>query len=156
MKNGFTLIELMIAVAVIGILSAIAIPSYQSSMIKSRRADAQAALMNFANGMERHFTEESTYCSAADSGFDDATCPGGGLDYGGPPLGNVFTPPGKTDQYYDFKIQAATQSTYVIRATPVAGEAQATDGYLELDSIGNRAWDRDNSLAIEAGEGTWD
>ena len=55
--KGFTLIELMIAVAIVGILAGIAYPSYQDSVRKSRRADAQGALLGFANAMERYFTQ---------------------------------------------------------------------------------------------------
>jgi len=58
---GFTLIELMIVVAVIGILAAIAMPSYQRYVEKSRRADAQAGLMQAAQNLERCFTRTNTY-----------------------------------------------------------------------------------------------
>lgn len=68
MKNrifGFTLIELMIAVAVIGILAAIAYPSYVEQVRKSRRADAKAALLSAAQIMERRYTETNSYIGAA-------------------------------------------------------------------------------------------
>jgi len=55
-QKGVTLMELMIVVAIIGIIAAVAYPSYQEFVMKSRRADAQAALVSFAGAMERHFT----------------------------------------------------------------------------------------------------
>jgi prepilin-type N-terminal cleavage/methylation domain-containing protein len=55
LQKGFTLIELMIAVVVIAILAAIAYPSYQDSVRKSRRADAKSALMEHAQFMERTY-----------------------------------------------------------------------------------------------------
>jgi type IV pilus assembly protein PilE len=64
-ETGFTLIELMIAVAVVGILASIAYPSYIDHVRKSRRADAQGALMGLSNAMERFFTQNSTYLGAA-------------------------------------------------------------------------------------------
>ncbi|MFO8046335.1 MAG: prepilin-type N-terminal cleavage/methylation domain-containing protein, partial [Halomonas sp.] len=58
---GFTLIELMIAVAVIGILAAIAIPRYQSYVEKARRTDAMSALTTIAGQLERCYTVTSDY-----------------------------------------------------------------------------------------------
>lgn len=61
---GFTLIEVMIAVVVIGILAAIAYPSYIEQVRKSRRADATTALLTAAQTLERFYTENNTYATA--------------------------------------------------------------------------------------------
>lgn len=60
-SKGFSLIELMIAVAIVGILAAIAYPSYQDSVRKSRRADAKTVLLEARQWMERHYTETNSY-----------------------------------------------------------------------------------------------
>jgi len=63
LKNvrGFSLIEVLITVAIISVLAAIAIPSYQYSIMKSRRADAKVALSELAQAQERFYTDRRTY-----------------------------------------------------------------------------------------------
>ncbi len=60
-SGGFTLIELMITVAIVGILAAIAYPSYQEQIRKGRRADAMAQLVTLAQAYERYYTSNNTY-----------------------------------------------------------------------------------------------
>ena len=62
--NGFTLIELMITVAIIGILASIAMPSYEQYVLKANRQAAQAVLMENAQFMERYFTTNNKYTDA--------------------------------------------------------------------------------------------
>lgn len=64
-NGGFTLLELMIVVAIIGLLAAFAYPSYMDSVTKSRRADAKATLLNLAQQIERFYSENHTYTGAA-------------------------------------------------------------------------------------------
>lgn len=71
-QRGFTLLELMVTVAIVAVLAAIAFPSYQEQMRKSRRADAKQALLEVAQNMEKYFTENARYTATAGS----TTCPG--------------------------------------------------------------------------------
>src|SRR5690554_3819830 len=60
-QQGFTLIELMIVVAIIGIIAAIAYPSYQQHVIKSYRTTAAGCVIELAQAMERQFTSSMNY-----------------------------------------------------------------------------------------------
>lgn len=65
---GFTLIEMMCAVAVAGILSSVAYPGYQSVVHKTRRSDAQVALLQLQMAQERHRAQHPSYASLAELG----------------------------------------------------------------------------------------
>ncbi len=66
-QSGFTLIEVMIVVVVIGLLAAVAIPSYQSFVRKGHRADARAAIYTMMQQQERWYTQNNTYVAVANS-----------------------------------------------------------------------------------------
>jgi type IV pilus assembly protein PilE len=156
-NSGFTLIELMIAVAIVGILAAIAIPNYQDSVKKSRRKDAQGALTSFASRMEQHFTQTNNYCDAAGAGGATVTDCGTSTNDTGPPT--IFSTQSPVDggtKYYDLTINAVSPTTYTLRATPITTSAQAGDGFIELVNTGVRRWDRNKNTVIDPGETNWD
>ncbi len=121
--KGFTLIELMITVAIIGILAGIAYPSYQDSVRKSRRADAKAALMGLSNAMERHFTETNSYIGAA---------------VGCSPNPGIYCVPPQTANFYNITINAATAATFTIQAAPTGTHTDPRCGTLSLTHTGVR------------------
>lgn len=137
---GFTLIELLIAVVIVGILSAIAYPAYQNSVKQSRRADAQGALTQLNNAMERVFTQNNTYMPLV-AGVATAPTLGTGA-------GAIFPSQAPLDgatKYYDLSISAIDVSTFTLRAAPIDGTGQAGDGNLELDHTGAKRWGALNS-----------
>ncbi|MCP5019060.1 MAG: type IV pilin protein [Ketobacter sp.] len=128
LNRGFTLVELMIVIAVVGIIATIAYPSYNDSVKKSRRADAKGALMGFSQAMERHFTDNNSYLGAAS----------GGANTGAPTIFPTQAPLDSSAKFYDLTIEAATASSYTLRATPING--QTGDGNLEIDNTGAKRW----------------
>ncbi len=157
-QKAFTLIELMIVVAIVGILAGIAYPSYQDSVKKSRRSDAKAALMGFANAMERYYTENNSYCDAGGaSGTGTNSCGAAGTnDTGKPTIFATQSPIDGTTKYYDLTIQFVSQTTFTLRATPIG--AQNGDGILELSNTQSRGrWDRNNDGDFsDTNESSWD
>jgi type IV pilus assembly protein PilE len=124
-QRGFTLIELMIAVVIASILAAIAIPSYSSYIMRSRRTEAKSALLNLASLEERFFSTNNTYSSTpSDLGYaTTAVVPfqvGSGY-YNITAL--TVTPPVAPVS----ATSAGTPATYTITAGPVAGNTQAND-----------------------------
>lgn len=145
-QAGFTLIELMIVIVIVGILVAVGLPSYQNSIVRSGRGDAQSALLGFAQAMERHFNQNYTYEGAATGGNDI-----------GAPDPTVFPnqAPIEGNAFYNLTITAADDTGFTVRATPVANGRQDGDGFLQLDSLGRRGWDRDDDDALATTEFTW-
>ena len=147
--NGFTLIELMIVVAIVGIIASIAYPSYQGFLKSSHRGAAQSDLMALAAAMERHKAANYTYMGAAVS---DA-------DTGSPQVFHAHSPSSEpvTDKKYDLTIDSVSTSgtSYVIIATPVSGTSQQDDGALHFFSDGRKAWDKDDSNSLGTSEYCW-
>ncbi len=125
---GFTLIEAMIVVAIIGILVAIAYPSFVQSLRNSNRSDAQAALARVSVNLERFFATNGTYttdCSVLGLQMVGATAYSDANHY----VMTVIAGP------------TGIGSSYVLTATAAAGDMQALDTgctVLSMDSLGQR------------------
>lgn len=119
-SKGFTLIELMIVVAIVGILVAIAYPSYQGYLQDARRADAQADLLELAQWMERQFTVNGVYTVSG----------------GSPTLPFIESPKDGNNKYYDLSV-STTAAAFSLSAAPKG--AQSTDGCgtLSVDQTGD-------------------
>lgn len=144
MQKGFSLVELMIVVVIIGVISAIAIPSYTQHVKKTRRVEAQAALLELANAIERHRLRTGTYLGVASNKTE-----------GTPRVFQTQVPfeAGAT-KTYDLRITFGTTS-YTAFAIPVAAGPQKDDGRLCLDHFGERLWNKGNNAACVASNESW-
>ena len=118
-QMGFSLIEIMIAVAVVGIISAIAIPSYSSYVQRSARTDAKSLLMENTQFMERYFTTNNTYVGAT--------------------LPNTVSPKGASGSAIRYNISFPadpTAGSYTVQAVPVNAQASDSCGTLSISNTG--------------------
>lgn len=121
-QKAFTLVELMIVVAIIGIVAFVAVPSYQQHMESTRRATAQGDLLELAQFMERQYT--NGYDFREDNG--DA-----------PDLPFNTSPRQGGDPVYNYAFEGAVgRSTFQIRATPVGSQVGDNCGWLQIDQAG--------------------
>lgn len=110
-SKGFTLIELMIVIAIVGVIVAVAYPSYQEYVRDAHRTDAKAVIIEMSQWMERQYTVNGRYTDA--SGAD-------------PSLPLVKSPKDGADVVYNLGV-TATANTFTIVATPDAGGPQNGD-----------------------------
>ena len=141
---GFTLIELMIVVAVIAILGAIAYPSYQDYVRKGKRAEGRAALLRTAQLLERWYSDKSTYATTpatAPTALDLAPLFGLAANadvYSGENPADVKSP-------YKVKIAAETgacpkEACYLLTTELNPPFTDAVCGNFTLNSVGTRSW----------------
>ena len=138
--KGFTLVELMIVVVIIGILAAIAYPAYTESIRKSRRADGHAALLDLQNKMEKFRGNCPLYPQNMDT-VDD--CPTSKINVGGATLTS-------SQGYYTITIVAgsATGNAFTLRAIPTG--AQANDSCTQMDLVVNTTYPKGNKTGTGA------
>lgn len=126
-QNGFTLIELMIVVAIVGILAAVAYPAYQGYVETTRRGQAQADLLELVQFMERRYANGFDYQATDNSGNAVA-----------PTLPFDTSPRSGDPVAYDITLSAVAKESFTLQAAPRSLQAGDVCGTMTIDEQGNR------------------
>ena len=127
-SRGFTLIELMIVVAIVAILTMIAYPSYLKYIVRTSREAAQSQLLELSTTEEKIFLNSNAYTSSVTGAYTGNAAGGLGVTSGN-----------SSDGKYAISAAAAT-NTFTLTATPVAGTTQVGDGNITINQSGARVW----------------
>lgn len=144
-QNGFTLVELMIVVAIVAILVAIAYPSYQQHVKKTKRNEAKAEMIQISAKLQRYKIANFTFMKA-----------------GTPPtaitladINQATTLPKVGAALYDLALTDVTAGAWTLTATPKAG-LMANNGIITLDSQGRKCWSPGAATCTLTDTSSWD
>ncbi len=122
-RAGFTLIELMIVVAIIGVLALIAIPTYQNYILKSRRTVAKTSLLDLAGREEKYYSTNNTYTNQPTQlGYTSASFP--------------LAVPNTADNYYQLNVTAASTTAFSATAIPQGAQAKDSCATYSINQLG--------------------
>lgn len=134
--KGFTLIEVMIVIVIMGILAAIAYPSYQEYVRSTKRADAQAQMLEIAHRLQRFKVANFSYVPIVNDVEKPVTL--AEIQHSG------FLPR-PSDALYTLVLTNVTPTTWTLTATPISGTLMVNDGVICLNHRGQKFWSKTTS-----------
>ena len=137
--QGFTLIELLIVVAIIGVLVAIAYPSYTDYTVRTNRVDAQSEMLNISRNLSNYKMAKET--------FKNATLSNGSLKENYPSSGTTL---------YEIELSIASDNlSWSLTAKPTQNARQDGNGVINLNSQGQKCWTKGSTCTLSA-TSNWD
>ncbi len=118
--RGITLIEILIVLAIVAVLTTIALPNYQEYIRRSRHSDAMIALQHIANEQEQYYFDNNRYSTN---------------------FASIGVPGTSPDGYYTLSLASVSNTMFIARASPVSATSQTGSGRFEIRSNGQKGWD---------------
>ena len=145
MKKGFSLIELMIVIAIMAILATIAYPSYIDHVRKTKRAEAQAELLDLASKIQRYKVANFTFLKEDDEPITLEDI-GESANLKIPRTGEAL---------YNIQLSEVTEKSWILSAIPIDNTIQQLDGGLVMNHRGEKCWVKEQTNCVPSEATNW-